>query len=79
MATDKIDPNRRDFVMIASAAFASIGGVASLWPLVDQMNPDASAAALASIEVDLAPVQEGQAITVLWRGKPRSDILRSHR
>ncbi len=26
--------------------------------------------ALASIEVDLAPVQTGQAITVLWRGKP---------
>ena len=56
--------------MIASAAFAGIGGVASLWPLIDQMNPDESAHALASIEVDLEPVAEGQAITVLWRGKP---------
>ena len=70
MASDKIDPTRRDFVMIASAAFAGIGGAASLWPLIDQMNPDASAHALASIEVDLEPVAEGQAITVLWRGKP---------
>lgn len=70
MANDKNDPNRRDFVMVASAAFASIGAAASLWPLIDQMNPDASATALASIEVDLAPVEEGQAITVLWRGKP---------
>ncbi|ODA66967.1 Ubiquinol-cytochrome c reductase iron-sulfur subunit [Methyloligella halotolerans] len=34
------------------------------------MNPDASAQALASIEVDLAPVEVGQAITVMWRGKP---------
>jgi len=56
--------------MIAAAAFAGIGGVASLWPLIDQMNPDASANALASIDVDLEPVEEGQAITVLWRGKP---------
>ena len=70
MAHDKNDPNRRDFVMVASAAFAGIGGALSLWPLIDQMNPDASATALASIEVDLAPVVEGQAITVLWRGKP---------
>jgi len=34
------------------------------------MNPDASTQALASIEVDLAPVAVGQAITVMWRGKP---------
>ena len=42
----------------------------TLWPFIQQMNPDAGAQALASIEVDLAPVKEGQAITVLWRGKP---------
>ncbi|MEQ1713346.1 MAG: ubiquinol-cytochrome c reductase iron-sulfur subunit, partial [Hyphomicrobium sp.] len=35
-----------------------------------QMNPDAGAKALASTEIDLAPVKEGQAITVMWRGKP---------
>ena len=34
------------------------------------MNPDASTQALASIEVDLSPVKQGQAITVMWRGKP---------
>ena len=34
------------------------------------MNPDAGALALASIEVDITPVKVGQAITVLWRGKP---------
>ena len=42
----------------------------ALWPFIQQMNPDASTQALASIEVDLRPVKEGQAITVLWRGKP---------
>jgi ubiquinol-cytochrome c reductase iron-sulfur subunit len=63
-------PNRRDFIVIAAQAFAGVGAAVALWPFVAQMNPDASTQALASIEVDLAPVKEGQAITVLWRGKP---------
>ncbi|HBF61439.1 MAG TPA: ubiquinol-cytochrome c reductase iron-sulfur subunit [Methyloceanibacter sp.] len=57
-------------ILIGAAAFAAIGGAAVLWPLLDQMNPDASTLSLASIDVDLAPVEEGQAITVMWRGKP---------
>jgi ubiquinol-cytochrome c reductase iron-sulfur subunit len=61
---------RRDFIYIATTAFAAIGAAAALWPAIDQMNPDASALSLASIDVDLAPIQTGQAITVLWRGKP---------
>ena len=34
------------------------------------MNPAADTLALSSIEVDLAPVQVGQRITVAWRGQP---------
>lgn len=34
------------------------------------MNPDASVQALASIEVNLEAIAEGQSITVMWRGKP---------
>ncbi len=34
------------------------------------MNPAADTLALASTEVDISPVQEGQAITITWRGKP---------
>jgi ubiquinol-cytochrome c reductase iron-sulfur subunit len=34
------------------------------------MNPDASALSLAAIELDLAPIQVGQAVTAMWRGKP---------
>ena len=48
-----------------------------LWPFISQMNPDASTiAAGAPIEVDLAPIAEGQDIKVFWRGKP---IYISHR
>jgi ubiquinol-cytochrome c reductase iron-sulfur subunit len=70
VASEAEDPNRRDFLVVAGNAFAAVGGAALLWPFVAQMNPDASAQALASTEVDLAPIKEGQAITILWRGKP---------
>ncbi len=62
--------NRRDFIYIGTGAFAALGAAAAIWPVIDQWNPDASTLAQASIEVDLAPIQQGQAITVLWRGKP---------
>jgi ubiquinol-cytochrome c reductase iron-sulfur subunit len=64
------EPTRRDFIVILAQAFAGVGAAVALWPFIHQMNPDASTQALASIEVDLSPVKEGQAITVSWRGKP---------
>ena len=71
MATTMDEPvTRRDFIHIAATAFVAVGGAAALWPLIDQMNPDQSALSLASVDIDLAPVQVGQAITVMWRGKP---------
>lgn len=70
MAKKNAEPTRRDFMTIAAGSFAAVGGAAALWPAIDQMNPDASALSLATIEVDLAPIAEGQSITVSWRGKP---------
>ena len=62
--------SRRDVMLIAAGGFAAIGAAAALWPLLDQMNPDASTLSLATTDVDLAPIASGQAITVMWRGKP---------
>jgi len=67
---DQGDVSRRDFIYLATTAFAAVGAAAALWPLIDQMNPDASALSLASIDVDLTPIPVGGAVTVLWRGKP---------
>ncbi len=61
---------RRDFIFTASYTLGAVGVGATVWPLIDQMNPDASVKALASTEVDLSNVEKGQSITVLWRGKP---------
>ena len=62
--------NRRDFLFTASYTVGAIGLGATVWPFIDQMNPDKSVKALASTEVDLTPIQPGNSITVLWRGKP---------
>lgn len=64
------EPRRRDFLYVATAAFAGAGVLPVAWSLVDQMNPSADVLALASIDLDLAAVQPGQAIKASWRGKP---------
>ena len=61
---------RRDFIYIATGAFAAAGAAAVVWPLVNQMNPSADVLALASIDLDLTSVQPGQAIKASFRGKP---------
>ena len=67
---DEKRTERRDFLFTATAAASVVGVGAAVWPLVDQMNPDASVKALASTEVDVSSMQPGQSLTVLWRGKP---------
>ena len=64
------EPPKRDFLYLTAAAFGAVGAGSVLWPFIDQMNPAADTLALASTEVDLSPIEEGQAITVMWRGKP---------
>jgi ubiquinol-cytochrome c reductase iron-sulfur subunit len=69
--TTAAQPTRRDFLYIATGAAGAAAVLASAWPLISQMNPDQSTiAAGAPIEVDLAPIAEGQVIKVFWRGKP---------
>lgn len=67
---DLQEPARRDFIVVATYAMAGLGAAAVAWPLIDQMNPAADTLALASTEVDVSKIAEGQAITVTWRGKP---------
>jgi ubiquinol-cytochrome c reductase iron-sulfur subunit len=61
---------RRDFLYIATGAVGAVGLALTAWPFISQMNPDASVLALASIDVDVEPIAEGQSITVSWRGNP---------
>lgn len=61
---------RRDFLYLATGAAASVGAAAALWPFIDSMNPAADVLAVSSVEVDLAPIELGQRVTIQWRGKP---------
>ena len=61
---------RRDFLYVATGVIGAVGAAVSVWPFIHQMNPSASVLALASTDVDLSGIEEGQSITVLWRGKP---------
>ena len=69
-STAAAEPTRRDFLFIATGAVGAVGAAFAVWPFVNQMNPDASALALASTEVDIGSIQAGESVTVKWRGKP---------
>ena len=64
------DPTKRDFLKLLTGAAAGIGALSPAWPVIDSMAPAKDVLALSSIEVDLAPIPEGQGITAVWQGKP---------
>ena len=58
------------FSYVATGAVGAVGAAAALWPLIRQMNPDASTiAAGAPVEIDLAPIAAGQIVKVFWRSQ----------
>ena len=61
---------RRDFIHMMALGTTAAGVGAVVWPFIRQLAPDASVRALASKEVDLSAIEIGQAIKVMWRGKP---------
>jgi ubiquinol-cytochrome c reductase iron-sulfur subunit len=70
--------NRRDFLFIATGTVAVAGIGAAIWPLIDQMEPDAATlAAGAPIDVDIGKLAAGQKVTVTWRGHPVTIVNRS--
>lgn len=64
------DVRRRDFIHIAATSFAGVGAAAVVLPLLNQMSASADVRAMASIEVDVASIQPGQAIKTMWRRQP---------
>ena len=74
------EPSRRDFLLVATGTVAAVGAAAALVPLIGQMEPDASTiAAGAPLDVNLAPIAEGQIVKVFWRSKPIFIFHRSKR
>ena len=66
------NPNtkRRDFLQLSTISIGAVGTAAFIWPFIKSMNPAEDTLALGTTEVDVSEIEEGQSITVKWRGKP---------
>ncbi len=78
MDKNKIDLTRRKYLTIATSIMSGIGiGFASI-PFITSWLPSAKAKALgAPIEIDTSNIEEGQKVTLDWRGQPIFIIKRS--
>ena len=66
----EVDEGRRDFIHLLAAGTAAAAVVGVAIPVITQLAPDAAVRALATKEVDISAVEVGQAIKVIWQGKP---------
>ena len=70
MTNDTGAADRRDFLYYATAATGGVATGATVWPLINSMNPSADVVSQSSIVLDLTDVTVGSRVTVSWAGKP---------
>ena len=68
--SDDDSQSRRDFLVMSAGAMGAVGACVAAYPLVQSMNPAADTLAMATTDVDLSQLKEGQSLTVVWQGKP---------
>ena len=68
--TENPKNKRRDFLQLSTVTIGAVGTAAFIWPFIKSMNPAEDTLALGTTEVDVSAIEEGQSITVKWRGKP---------
>ncbi len=65
------DHERRDFLYLATGAVGAIAVGGIVWPLLSQLAPnEREQAAGAPVEIDVSAIEQGQVVTVVWRGAP---------
>jgi ubiquinol-cytochrome c reductase iron-sulfur subunit len=67
---DKVDPERRDFIVTATTALGVAGVAGACWPFISSMNPTSAVKSEAVTEVGLQGIAPGTVHTVAWRGEP---------
>lgn len=71
MSNEQVDLKRRRMLTVATAGVGAIGATAMVVPFGMSLLPSEKAkAAGAPVEVDISMIEDGQQITVEWRGKP---------
>ncbi|HFL8819405.1 MAG TPA: ubiquinol-cytochrome c reductase iron-sulfur subunit [Candidatus Azoamicus sp. OHIO2] len=78
MNKDNINLNRRKYLTLTATVLGGIGfGVAAI-PFISSWLPSAKAKALgAPVDLDISKIEEGQKITLEWRGQPIFVIRRT--
>lgn len=70
-APSRVDQDKRNFLITATACTGAIGAAAMAVPFVGSMLPSERAkAAGAPVEVDISKIEPGTFFTAEWRGKP---------
>jgi ubiquinol-cytochrome c reductase iron-sulfur subunit len=64
------NPRRRDYLKVAAVSFAGVGAAVTVLPLINSMNPSADVLAQSSTEIDVSPIEPGQAIKTSFRKQP---------
>ena len=71
MSKEGVDRDKRRFLTALTSGMGAIGAAFVATPFVLSMTPSARArAAGAPVEVDISKLEDGQMLTVEWRGKP---------
>lgn len=69
--SNTIDTGKRRFLTAAASVVGGAGAVAVAIPFVSSIAPSARAeAAGAPVTVDISQIEDGQLLTIEWRGKP---------
>ena len=68
---DRIDEERRRFLLTTTCVLGGIGALCAATPFVASWLPSAKAQAEAApVQVDLSKMEPGEQVVVEWRGKP---------
>jgi ubiquinol-cytochrome c reductase iron-sulfur subunit len=71
MSNGGLNLERRQFLTIATTVAGGVGAAAAAVPFVASFRPSVRAQGLgAPVEVDISRLEEGELLTVEWRGKP---------
>jgi len=71
MSADAVNNSKRRFLVASTSVVGAIGAGFVAVPFIKSWNPSAKAlAAGAPVLADISKLEEGQMITVEWRGKP---------
>ena len=63
--------SKRDFLFLTTGSLAAVAVATTIWPFIDQMNPDAATIAAAGpVDIDISQLQPGQRVVTLWAARP---------